>query len=235
MYEMGLAKSLTSRVRAPTFNHTPVTLVAGKSVEAARFSCHSGPVKNDAAYHLRETTGTSGVVETARKAVEVLADHDIPHLIAGGIAVQEYGYPRVTVDADIIVPDILEASEFLTASLTGPFFLFEGCRDRLEDRRNGVYIDLLPAGKVLNSGCKVPFPEPTKVAEQLQLVKLEELISLKLDSSAQAPLRRSRDKTDVIELIIRRRLPRDLAVAPPVQKFYLEIWDALQAEPRAKT
>ena len=34
-----------------------------------------------------------------------LADHLIPHLIVGGIAVQEYGYPRVTIDVDLVVPD----------------------------------------------------------------------------------------------------------------------------------
>src|ERR1700704_324750 len=136
---------------------------------------------NREAYVLRETTGTSGVVQTARAAVAVLADHDIPHLIVGGIAVQEHGYPRVTIDVDIVVPDVLEAVEFITANLTGPFARVSGCEDRVDDRRNGVKVDLLPAGKVLRRGCKVPFPQPTKTTEQLQIVTLEELISLKLD------------------------------------------------------
>jgi len=76
-------------------------------------------VTNQDAFVLRENTGTSGVMQTARTAAEVLADHDIPHLIVGGIAVQEYGYPRVTIDVDIVVPDVLEAMEFLTADLSG--------------------------------------------------------------------------------------------------------------------
>ena len=59
---------------------------------------------------------------------------------------------------------------------------------------------------------------------------LEQLLSLKLDSSAHSPLRRLRDKTDVVELILRRKLPRDLAVAPAVRSLYVEIGDALQAE-----
>ena len=185
---------------------------------------------NQAAYVLRENTGTSGVVQTARTAVTTLAIHDIPHLIVGGVAVQEYGYPRVTVDVDIVVPDVLEAVEFLTADLSGPFARVKGCEDRVEDRRNGVQVDLLPAGKVLKRGCKVPFPQPTKATEKLQVVGLEQLLSLKLDSSAHSPLRRLRDKTDVVELILRRKLPRDLAVAPAVRSLYLETWDALQAE-----
>lgn len=169
-------------------------------------------------------------MESARAAVEVLADHDIPHLIVGGLAVQEHGYPRVTIDVDIVVPDVLEAVEFLTASVTGPFFRVPEIHTRVEDRRNGVMIDLLPAGEVLRSNCKVPFPQPGKVTEQFQIVKLEELISLKLDSWSGSPLRRHKDKSDVIELILRRKLPRDLAVAPAVRALYTETWDALQAE-----
>src|SRR5438045_2272923 len=128
-------------------------------------------VANKDAYILRESTGTTGVLETARAAVSKLADFDIPHLIVGGLAVQEHGYPRVTVDVNIGVPEVLEAVEFLTSDLAGPFVRIAGCEDRVEDRRNGVKIDLLPAGKVLKAGCKVPFPEPGKATEELQLVK----------------------------------------------------------------
>ena len=182
------------------------------------------------AYLLRENIGTSGVVETARTAASILADYDTPHLIVDGIAVQEHGCPRITIDVAIVVPDVLDALEFLTANLSGPFIRVAGCEDRVEDRRNGVFVDLLPAGKVLKRGCKVPFPQPTMVAEELQIVKLEELISLKLDRWAGSPLKPLKDKADVVELIARRKLPRDLAVAPAVCDLYLETWDALQAE-----
>lgn len=77
---------------------------------------------------------------------------------------------------------MLEAVEWLTANLAGPFCSVPGALGRVEDRRNGVLIDLLPAGKVLKTGCKVPFPEPRTVAEKPQIVSLEELVSLKLDS-----------------------------------------------------
>ena len=187
-------------------------------------------MNNQAAHILRENTGTSGIVETARTAAAVLAEHDIPHLIVGGLAVQEHGYPRMTIDVDIVVPDVLEAVEFLTASLTGPFYRMPDVDVRVEDRRNGVPIDLLPAGKVLQRGCKVPFPQPGKVAEQIQIATLEQLISLKLDSWAGSPARRLKDKADVNELILRRKLPRDLAVNPVVRALYTETWDALQSE-----
>ncbi|HZV33424.1 MAG TPA: hypothetical protein VFB72_02520, partial [Verrucomicrobiae bacterium] len=79
-------------------------------------------------------------------------------------------------------------------------------------------------------GCNVPFPLPQKSADKPQIVSLENLISLKLDSWSNSPLRRSQDKADVVALITRRKLPRDLAVAEPVRNLYLELWDGLQAE-----
>ena len=75
----------------------------------------------------------------------ILAEHDIPHLIAGGLAVQEHGYFRVTLDADIIVPDALEAAELLTGDLSGPFARVPGFADTLEDKRTGIQINFLPA------------------------------------------------------------------------------------------
>lgn len=187
---------------------------------------------NQDAYLLRENTGTSGVVETARAVAGRLADKDIPHLIVGGIAVQEHGYPRATIDVDIVVPDVLDAVEWLTAELGGPFVRVAGRQDQVEDRRNGVKVDLLPAGRVLKQGCQVPFPEPTRSLDEPQIVDLEGLISLKLDSWANSPAKRLRDKADVTELILRRKLSRDLAVAAAVRRLYLETWDALQAEGR---
>lgn len=186
---------------------------------------------NQDAYLLRENTGTTGLVETARTAVAALADHDIPHLIVGGVAVQEHGYPRLTIDVDIVVPDVLEAVEWLTADVTGPFVRVARWQNRVKDRRNGVDVDFLPAGSVLKPGCQVPFPQPTKATETLQIVSLEDLISLKLDSWRHSPAKRLQDKADVTELILHRTLPRDLAVAPAIRQVYLETWDALQKEP----
>ena len=153
---------------------------------------------NRSTYVLREKTGTTGVEITARAAVEILAHWDVPHLAVGGLAVQEHGYERVTTYVDLVVPDVLEAVEFLTADFAGPF--------------------------------KVPCPKPEAVSEIPQVVTIEQLVSLKLDSFSGSPLKRLRDKTDVIELVQRAHLPRDLAVAAPICDLYLEIWDGLKAD-----
>src|SRR5258708_39995287 len=102
---------------------------------------------NSSAYLLRENTGTTGVEQPAAPAVETLAHFDVAHLIVGGLAVQEHGYPRMTIDVDIVVPDVLDALEFLTADLTGPFRRIPPIETRVEDQRTGVFVDLLPAGQ----------------------------------------------------------------------------------------
>jgi hypothetical protein len=180
---------------------------------------------------LRETTGTSGLELTLRCAVEILAHRNVAHFVVGGLAVQEHGYFRVTIDCDLVVPDVLEAVEFLTADLAGPFVRYPGCEDTVKDKRNGVIINLLPAGRVLKQGCKVPFPEPREVVDTPCFVSLEKLISLKLDSWSNSPSRRLKDKADVIELIKALHLPRELAVDEAVRPLYFETWDALAAEP----
>jgi hypothetical protein len=79
-------------------------------------------VIDQGAYVLRETTGTSGIELTARAAVEVLAEHEIPHLFAGGLAVQEYGYHRVTLDVDVVVRHLyLETWDAVQAEPRGAF------------------------------------------------------------------------------------------------------------------
>ena len=187
-------------------------------------------MRNTGAYILRESTGTSGLEQTLRDAVTILAHHLVPHLVVGGLAVQEHGYFRVTTDCDIVVPDVLDAVELLTADLSGPFTRIPGYQDTVKDTRNGVLVNLLPAQCVLKPGCKVPFPIPQEVWDQPQFVTLQKLVSLKLDSWSNSPTRRHKDKTDVIELIKALHLPRELAVDEAVRAYYVETWDALTAE-----
>ncbi len=191
---------------------------------------HDNPVHSHGAHILRETTGTSGLEQTVRDAVTILAHHLIPHLVAGGLAVQEHGYCRVTLDVDLIVPDVVDAAEVLTADLSGPFERYPGCEDTVRDRRNEVLINLLPAGRAYKRACKVPFPLPAEVSDVPQFVPLAKLIALKLDSWVNSPARRLKDKADVIELIKALKLPRDLPVDEPVRHLYHQTWDALQAE-----
>src|SRR5437868_3999637 len=124
------------------------------------------------AMELWEGTGTE-VVRAAETVSALLADHGISNLIAGGLAVQLHGYPRTTVDVDIIVPDVQEAHEFLVKHGYAP-----SVRQPIAviDRNRRVKIDLLPAGKCLKAVCQVPFPRPPSEPSRMQPVSLEMLI-----------------------------------------------------------
>lgn len=175
---------------------------------------------------LWEATGMT-IPEAAQRATAVLNQAGIPTLIAGGLAVQVHGYPRFTVDADIVVPDIVAAHRVLVergynASMTAPIGVV--------DPQSKVRIDLLPGGSCLTPRCPVNFPMPTELA--LVYISLPGLISVKLGSFISNPIRRAKDRADVIELIVRNDLRRDFAgIDGAVQGLYRETWDAIQAEP----
>jgi len=69
---------------------------------------------HEEAEFLRESSGSTKIKVTLLKALRVLKLFDIPHLVCGGFAVQEHGYPRFTVDVNIIVPDVAFAIEKLS-------------------------------------------------------------------------------------------------------------------------
>ena len=100
---------------------------------------------------MRESSG-SNIETTLIKAVKVLALFHIPHYVCGGFAVQEHGYPRFTVDVDIIVPDVDFAREKLAMN---------GFQEN--------EIDLLPRGNKLDPG-PLTFPVPTHVSDEPQIL-----------------------------------------------------------------
>jgi hypothetical protein len=181
------------------------------------------------ALHLWETTG-SAVAQAAKETSEVLAKNNIPNLLAGGLAVQLHGYPRFTDDVDLIVPDVEAAHRLLLA---------KGFKQSLQKMISVVHpslkvtVDLLPAGRCLLQRCSVPFPQPKDTGAIMQPVTIEELVSLKLDSYSVSPARRARDRSDVVELIMRAGLSRDLPVSEVVREDYQKIWDAIAAESAA--
>ena len=180
----------------------------------------------------RRVSGSTAIEDTAKRAVEALAMRGIPSLVCGGFAVQEYGYPRFTHDVDIIVPDVAEAYKVLSISGFRPTRETPGLVGFMVDRENKVELDLLPAGKTIGSA-KVSFPVPMHLSKTLTLIRLEELISLKLSSWESQPILRAKDQADVVELIVRGALPRDLKVDIFVRKLYDDLWDGI-AEAQAR-
>jgi hypothetical protein len=173
---------------------------------------------------LRESSGTTNIEKTLLKALKVLKLFNIPHYVCGGFAVQEHGFPRLTVDVDIIVPDVQFAREKL--SMNG-FKENPGPKMTVTDRETKVEIDVLPGGGKIGPG-PVTFPMPIKTSDKPQILTLTELISLKLSSYIGNPFDRARDYGDVAELIKANRPSRQLGVDPKVQDEYHKIWDGLR-------
>jgi hypothetical protein len=181
------------------------------------------------AVFLRESSGSTNIEKTLLKALKVLKLFHIPHYVCGGFAVQEHGFPRLTVDVDIIVPDVQFAREKL--SMNG-FKANPGSKMTVTDRETKVEIDVLPGGGKVGPG-PVTFPMPTKVSDKPQILTLAELISLKLSSYIGSPFDRARDYGDVAELIKANRPSRQLDVDPKVRDEYHKVWDGLH-QPKKK-
>jgi hypothetical protein len=178
--------------------------------------------------------GDSDVQRALERLVGTLEALKIPYAIVGAMALNEFGYRRVTVDVDVLLtPAGLEA---LKAASLGRGYVekFPGSRG-LRDTENGVDIDVLLTGGYPGDGKPKPvsFPDPAKVAvrgTRVALLPLPKLVELKLASGMSAP-HRLKDLADVIELIRAASLPSNLADAldPSVRDKYQELWTAAQA------
>jgi hypothetical protein len=71
---------------------------------------------HQAAQRFRESNGTAGLEQTLDKALQALYRAEIPHMVTGGYATQEYGCLRYTDNVDLIVPDVARAVPALMSS-----------------------------------------------------------------------------------------------------------------------
>jgi hypothetical protein len=64
----------------------------------------------------RASNGTAALEQTLDRAAGALSRDEIPHLVTGGYAAQEYGCLRHTDNVDLIVPNIARAYAVLLGS-----------------------------------------------------------------------------------------------------------------------
>jgi hypothetical protein len=172
---------------------------------------------------IRKVSGTSGLATTMRKAAKVLGDNVIPHLIVGGMAVQERGYPRTTTAVDIIVPIIRTARQAL---LDAGFEQSMKSRNAVVDPKSDFEIYLLPGGKRLMPNAPLPLPLPTTVSDEPQIVFLDSLINMKLSAG------RAKDFADVVQLIKANSLLKNYRANTAVD--YQKAWATAAAEQAAE-
>jgi hypothetical protein len=202
------------------------------SPEAAEAAFWSG-VANASRFFM----GDADVQRALKKLIAVLESEHIPYAIAGAMALNEYGYRRVTVDVDVLLsPQGLSA---LRSRVLGRAYVEKSPGSKgLRDPENGVNIDVLVAGEFPGDGKPKPvrFPDPETVArrgEHGSFLPLPVLIDLKLASGISAP-HRLRDLADVLELIRAAKLPESVVdqLNPWVREKFVELWKAAQAPER---
>ncbi len=177
--------------------------------------------------------GDADVQRAMRKLAAALDQLELPYVLVGAMALNEYGYHRVTVDVDILMT-AASLQRFKAAWLgRGYVEKFPGSRG-VRDTELGVTIDVLLTGGYPGDGLPKPvsFPDPADIAIRdggLSLIPLAKLVELKLASGISSP-QRMKDLTDVFELIKHAKLERELAsqLDPYVQPKYLELWDTAQ-------
>jgi hypothetical protein len=181
--------------------------------------------------------GEADVQRALAKVARLLDEDGIPYAIVGAMALNAYGYRRVTVDVDLLLtPRGLE--EFKRRHLgLGYVAKFPGSKG-VRDTENGVPIDFILTGDYPGDGLPKPvaFPDPALAAvrsDRIALLPLPRLIELKLASGMTAP-HRLKDLADVIEVIRALDLPETMAgeLDPYVRDKYRELWSAAQAGDR---
>jgi hypothetical protein len=191
-------------------------------------------VLEGAAFATRFFMGSSDVHQALARLLDALEEIGVPHAIVGAMALNEYGYRRVTEDVDVLLTR--EGLDAFKQAFLGRGYVekFPGSKG-VRDTKSGVDIDIILAGAYPGDGKPKPvqFPDPATAAvrgEKMALLPLERLIELKLASGMTAP-HRLRDLADVLELIRIRNLPEDFAEQLDlyVREKFLELWQAAQS------
>jgi hypothetical protein len=179
--------------------------------------------------------GEARVQRARDKVARLLKEDGIPYALIGAMALNAYGYERVTVDVDLLLTSA--GLEDFKKKHLGLGYVQNGSKG-LRDTEFGVNIDVVLTGEYPGDGLPKPvvFPDPAEVAlvgERVALLPLPRLLELKLASGMTAP-HRLKDLADVIETIRALKLPSGLAAEldPYVREKYGELWQAAQAPER---
>jgi hypothetical protein len=181
--------------------------------------------------------GEADVHRALERLAALLDEKQIPYAVIGAMALNEWGYRRVTVDVDILLAP--EGLRILKAEAIGLGYAekFPGSRG-LRDTEAGVNIDVVLAGEYPGDGKPKPvvFPDPSEAAvrgRRVALLPLPKLIELKLASGMSAP-HRLKDLADVLELIRQLSLPSEMgeSLDASVRAKYAELWQAAQTPER---
>jgi hypothetical protein len=173
--------------------------------------------------------GEGGVHNAAAAITQRLAEAGIDYAIAGGIALGEHGFKRLTVDVDVLIRR--EGLDRFKAEWLGRGYVdVRPGGKAVRDTINNVKIDFLITGDFRGDGKPKPiaFPDPREAAlagEKYRIVSLPRLVEMKLASGMTA-LHRLQDLADVLHLIRAADLARNFGerLDPYVRDKFEELW-----------
>lgn len=168
--------------------------------------------------------------KTMRRLAKRLERLRIPYAIMGAMAVNAHGARRTTDDVDVLLtPEGLE--RFRKQFVGKTYDQVEGRPRRFVERRSKVGVDVLVTGLYPGRGKSgpFPFPDPAKVSEEIEDVKvvnLPQLIQLKLAA------RRYYDFGDVVFLIRVHNLDESFManLHPAVHRDFIECLEEKRRE-----
>lgn len=196
------------------------------------------PISDDA---LRESLSEGGrffvgvsKLDAALDAIVRIFDGEkIPYALCGAMALNKWGYRRMTRNLDFLVTRGGLERFKLAALGRGYVEKFAGSK-AVKDTANGVTVDFLITGDFPGDGKPkaVRFPDPNDAAERREhfaLLALPKLVELKLASGMTAP-HRLKDLADVLEFVKATKLSEDFAnlLDASVREKYRELWNAAQ-------
>lgn len=187
------------------------------------------------AYCERFFMGEAEVHTALFKLLAILDEERIPYAVIGGLALNEYGHHRATVDVDIILRED-DLQKFKERHVGRGYAERVAGTGKLIDTELNVKVDVLSAGRFPGDGKPKPiaFPDPAVTAirgRRFALLPLPKFVELKLASGMTAP-HRLHDLADVLDLIRSAKLPAAFAdeLHPYAREKFRELWQAAQAD-----
>jgi hypothetical protein len=151
--------------------------------------------KNVVERHLMEKVGMipSTVMSVAKKVSAFLNKHNVPHAVAGGMAVSVHGHLRMTKDVDILVP----SSAMNVIKQLGKTSPVSGFLNGVSVKIDGIDVDFLFPGHGLSAS---DIGSSNEYAG-LPIIAVEPLVLMKLGAG------RMQDMTDIGHLLKLGKVP----------------------------
>jgi len=167
----------------------------------------------------------AAVLSVAKKVSAFLDQHQVPHAIAGGMAVSMHGHPRMTKDVDILV----SSSALKVIKQLGKTSPVSGFLSGVSVSVDGIDVDFVFLGKGLNAN---DISSADHFAG-LPVVGIESLVLMKLGAG------RTQDTADIVQLLNLGKVP-----VPEITKRltdkddredFKQVVEMAKAEKRGKT